>query len=76
VNHDQIAVGVFDGKDLKRCPAGIVSKNEDAIRLRRVVRWRLAERQPAMLNDVADPGIADAMLASSINNADCQAGAP
>lgn len=68
MNHDQIALGVFDGKDLERYPAGIVSKNEDAIGLRRVFRWWLAERQPAMLNDVADPRIADAMLARRIKN--------
>jgi len=76
VNHDQIAVGVFDGKDLERYAGGIVSKNEDAIGLRRVVgRW-LAERQPALLNDEADPRIADAMLACRIKNPGRQLATP
>jgi hypothetical protein len=76
VNHDQIAIGVFDGEDLERYAGGIVSKNEDAIGLGRVVGRRLAERQPAMLNDVADPGIADAMFARCIKNPGRQLATP
>lgn len=76
MNHDQVTVGIFDGKDLERYARGIVSKNEDAIGLRRVVgRW-LAEREPAMLNDEADPGIADAMLARRIADPDRQLATP
>jgi hypothetical protein len=76
VNHDQIAIGVFDGKDLERYARGIIAKNEDAIGLRRVVGRRLAEHQPAMLNDVTDPGIADAMLVRRIKNPGRQLATP
>ena len=76
MNHDQIAIGVFDGKDLERYTGRIVSKNEDAIGLRRVVGRRLAEHQPAMLNDVTDPGIADVMLVRRIKNPGRQLGTP
>jgi hypothetical protein len=65
VNHEQIAVGSLDGDDLEGNAIPVVSKKHESfiVVVWVMVRWRLRQDEPAVIDDVRRSVVRDVVLA-------------